>query len=51
MSDLLAKNIVINEYPPKLLAYIDVDDEENEDSKDGCVLLKDEYYKEFYGKK
>jgi len=49
LSDLIAKHVVLNNYPPKLLTFIDTTDEENEESKDGCNLLKDQYYKEFYG--
>lgn len=52
LSDFLAKHIVLNEFPPLLLTFIDTD-EQSEDSKEGTetnglTLLKDDYYKEFY---
>lgn len=53
MSDFLAKHIVLNEYPPKLLTIID-DDEDEEDENGiktgGILLLQDERFKEFYSK-
>ena len=50
----MAKNIILNEYPPKLLNIIEdiepIDNKEEEDiDKDIKDLLTDELYKQFYG--
>ena len=51
---MMAKNIILNEYPPKLLNIIEdiepLDAKEEEDiNKDIKDLLNDSSYKEFYG--
>lgn len=51
LSDFLAKHIVLNEYPPKLLTIIDDDEEDENGIKTGGIsLLQDERFKEFYSK-
>lgn len=54
LSELLAKHIILNEIPPKLLNFIEEEDEAGEDvapeKEDPKILLKDDIFNDFYSK-
>lgn len=45
LTEIVAKHIVLNEIPPKLLELIDFD----EDSEEKALIESNEFYRNYYG--